>query len=418
MTTRHLAVGAIGLMVGALAVVTTVDATAPPSTGPGGSEPPASEPTATTTSLDDQTDAPEPSAALATPISLGELRFIGEVDIPNLTVVGGTLVGGLSGIDYDPLRDAWIIISDDRSDLNPARFYDSSLTYDGSEFSEGVLLAAHPLLQQTGASYPGQLQGGAIPDPESIRVDPHDGSLWWTSEGNQELGLDPLLTHANPRGLTLATYPLPDRFGANPDDAALGSRNNKALEGLTFAADGESLYAIMEGALYQDAELPTLDHGSVSRIVQFDLAGNVIAEYAYPLDPLPAPGEGDLADLADNGATEILAVSDTTLLVIERAGIPQPGPWDLYVRIYEIDLTGATDVSDLDALADVEYTAVSKALVLDLQQSGLEHVDNIEGITFGPDLDNGNRSLVLVSDNNFDPLSVTQLLAYEVEPTG
>ena len=37
--------------------------------------------------------------------------------------------------------------------------------------------------------------------------------------------------------------------------------------------------------------------------------------------------------------------------------------------------------------------------------------DNLEGMTFGPDLPDGSRTLVLVSDNNFEPLQKTQIVA-------
>ena len=39
-------------------------------------------------------------------------------------------------------------------------------------------------------------------------------------------------------------------------------------------------------------------------------------------------------------------------------------------------------------------------------------LDNVEGMTFGPNLPDGRRSLILVSDNNFDPLAFTQFLAF------
>jgi hypothetical protein len=39
-------------------------------------------------------------------------------------------------------------------------------------------------------------------------------------------------------------------------------------------------------------------------------------------------------------------------------------------------------------------------------------LDNFEGMTFGPDLRDGRRSLVLVSDNNFSPAAFTQFLAF------
>jgi len=43
-------------------------------------------------------------------------------------------------------------------------------------------------------------------------------------------------------------------------------------------------------------------------------------------------------------------------------------------------------------------------------------LDNIEGISMGPVLANGNRSIVLVSDNNFADSQFTQFIAMEVVP--
>ncbi len=41
---------------------------------------------------------------------------------------------------------------------------------------------------------------------------------------------------------------------------------------------------------------------------------------------------------------------------------------------------------------------------------------NVEGVTFGPTLANGRRSLVLVTDNNFNAKEKTQFLLFEVLP--
>ncbi len=57
---------------------------------------------------------------------------------------------------------------------------------------------------------------------------------------------------------------------------------------------------------------------------------------------------------------------------------------------------------------------VAKSLVLDLDTLGIP-LDNIEGITFGETLENGSRSLILVSDNNFSDTQFTQFLAFEVK---
>ena len=63
------------------------------------------------------------SAAADPSITIGSLRFLGATNVPNEAEVDGTLVGGLSGIDYDPVSQEWAIISDDKSDHAPARFY-------------------------------------------------------------------------------------------------------------------------------------------------------------------------------------------------------------------------------------------------------------------------------------------------------
>ena len=59
---------------------------------------------------------------------------------------------------------------------------------------------------------------------------------------------------------------------------------------------------------------------------------------------------------------------------------------------------------------------LKKRLVLDMaKHPEIGRIDNIEGVSFGPRLANGNRSLVFVSDNNFNRNQVTQFLAFEVQ---
>lgn len=72
------------------------------------------------------------------------------------------------------------------------------------------------------------------------------------------------------------------------------------------------------------------------------------------------------------------------------------------------------------------YSAVSKTLLLDLSDlrnddGSVLALDNIEGITWGPEVD-GKPTLILVSDNNFSPAQFTQFVALSVstpipEPT-
>ena len=344
------------------------------------------------------------------------LRLIGEQRIALKQPFNGTLVGGLSGIDYDAASGDWILESDDRSEFNPARFYRATLSYDANSFSGVKLNSVHFLKQASGGNYPNLAharleRGEQVPDVETMRVDPKDGSLWYGSEGNRKVGLDPFVAHASRDGRYLATLPTPAMFRVSQDE--VGSRNNMSFEGLSFSADGNSLWLGMEAALYQDGPLATPERGSVVRITQLDRAGQVLAQYAYPIDAIassPAPGRN-----ADNGVSEILAIDAHRLLIVERAGVEDAdGLYANHVRLYEMDVAGATDIRDVPALAGAAYVPARKRLLLDLEKIGLPRVDNLEGIAWGPRLANGRRSLVMVSDDNFNAQQVTQLLVFEV----
>jgi hypothetical protein len=78
------------------------------------------------------------------------------------------------------------------------------------------------------------------------------------------------------------------------------------------------------------------------------------------------------------------------------------------------DMKSGSDVKDIDALTDnTSVKPVSKQLLLNMDDLGI-YIDNIEGITWGPTLPNGNRTLLLVSDNNFQSFQKTQILLFEV----
>ena len=344
------------------------------------------------------------------------LRLIGEQRIALKQPFEGTTVGGLSGIDYDAASNSWVMESDDRSEINPARFYRATLAYDSTAFSAVTLNSVHFFTQPDGSRYPNLAhakpeRGDQVPDIETIRVDPQDGSLWYGSEGNRKVGLHPFVRHADRDGRYLSTLPTPSMFNVSKNE--VGSRNNMSFEGLSFASDGKSLWLGMEAALYQDGPLATPDHGSVVRITRLDRAGKVLGQYAYAIEPVasrPAPGRE-----ADNGVSEILAVNDRQVLVVERAGVENAdGIYTNHVRVYAMDTEGATDIQAMPALAGAAYVPARKRLLLDLEKIGLPRVDNIEGISWGPRLENGRRSLVMISDDNFNAQQVTQILAFEV----
>src|SRR5882724_1871830 len=74
------------------------------------------------------------SFAAESPHSVGRLRLIGVQTISSHREFQRTVIGGLSGIDYDPASDTWIAETDDKSEFGPTRFYTLKLTYDGKSF--------------------------------------------------------------------------------------------------------------------------------------------------------------------------------------------------------------------------------------------------------------------------------------------
>ena len=56
--------------------------------------------------------------------------------------------------------------------------------------------------------------------------------------------------------------------------------------------------------------------------------------------------------------------------------------------------------------------------MLDLGWRNAGLVTNVEGLAFGPALDNGHRTLALIADNNLIPLLPSQLMVFEVLDPG
>jgi hypothetical protein len=346
------------------------------------------------------------------------LRLIGEQRIAWRQPFMDTVVGGLSGIDYDPASGNWIMESDDRSEESPARFYTARLNYNERQFVSVTLTGMHYFRQKNGSLYPGvqalAATGGEVPDIETIRYDPRDGSIWYGSEGDRKLGMQPFVRHATADGAYLSALDTPPMLRVWPA-SEYGVRNNQAFEGLSFSPDGAALWLGMEAPLYQDGPVASATAGAPSRITRIGRDGKALAQYVYMLDAIPHPATA--GKLHDNGISEILAIDDSRLYVLERSGAQDADDvFRFHCRIYEMDVRGATDVLAVEALKDAAYVAARKRLVLDLDTLPLAHKDNLEGMAFGARLANGHDTLVLVSDDNFNRHQVTQLLVFEIQP--
>ncbi|TAK83276.1 MAG: esterase-like activity of phytase family protein [Aquabacterium sp.] len=355
------------------------------------------------------------------------LTYLGQQVVATGTLFQGTTVGGLSGIDYNPATGRYLAISDDRSAINPARYYELSL--DLSKFqrsntpgSAGVgFLATTPILTAAGATH-----AANTVDPEGLRLNRATGTLYWTNEGQRTAAgfQNPTVREMKADGSYLRDFAVPTKYqplgSAASTVAAAGDRgiyNNLAFESLAISTDGKTLYTATENALTQDGPTAGLGHGSPSRILSFDIAtGAAGAEYVYQVGPVvdtPDPAGG----FVTNGLTDLLAVGDRQFIGIERSFSLGK---DYEIRLYAIDARSATDVSGLDSLEGASFTAVTKTLLLDLgdlknDDGSALVLDNIEGITLGPVVD-GRQTIVLVADNNFAGNQFTQFVALSLVP--
>ena len=83
------------------------------------------------------------------------------------------------------------------------------------------------------------------------------------------------------------------------------------------------------------------------------------------------------------------------------------------VKVFLCELKKATNVKNFNSLQNQKFQLASKKLILNMDDLGI-FIDNIEGLTFGPKLANGNQSLLFVSDNNFSDKQKTQVLVFEL----
>lgn len=355
--------------------------------------------------------APAP-ASRAAPSAPTLLRVIGTTALPHGTTYGGTPVGGLSGIDYDPERDLYVLISDDRSTHAPARLYTARLRVTDTAIAPPEFTGVHTLLHASGQAFAPPrrpIPGMDVLDPEAVRWRPGTGHVLWTSEGDFTRGFGPQLRESRADGTAVRDISLPGVFQPAPGS---GPRRNGTLEGLALEPGGRTAWLSMELPWYQDgpAATPT-SPGAPVRFTAIDVdSGRPLRQIAYQPDAVPHARRVPLGPQI-NGVAEILADGPHHLLVLERAFSAGAG---MSVRIYRIDTREGEDTLHRPALDGARLAP--KTLVADFARLGLS-VDNLEGMAWGPRLPNGRCVLVFVSDDNFNPAQVTQFIAAEYLPS-
>ena len=210
-----------------------------------------------------------------------------------------------------------------------------------------------------------------------------DGTFWVTDE------YGPGLLHVDADGRTLERITPRTGEGRTLPAVLVRRRPNRGFECLAVTTDQRLLVAILEAPL--DNPRSAGRTSRINRIVALDLESGQFRQFAYVLEN---PG------VTTNGLS---AVSGNQFLVLER---DDKFPGDsadpsAFKRVYRIDLTGATDLSDssdalagrlfggktLEELTVAELAAagivpVAKKLVVDLLAPELAYPHNKpEGVT-------------------------------------
>lgn len=218
----------------------------------------------------------------------------------------------------------------------------------------------------------------------------------------------PSLVHVDAEGSFLGKIAVPERYSNQPS-------NNKGLESLSLSPSGSYLFTSNESALVEDGPAATKTLGTLVRLLRIEVASNAYAQYTYRTEPLGAGSGGDM------GVSDVLALGDDSLLVLERGYQSNYGNT---IRLFRVNLAGARDVAAVAALGE-EPEVLEKELVADvaaLPPGATTHpaqqpnplLDNYEALAFGPTLADGRRLLLLLSDDNAQASQVARMLVLAV----
>ncbi|MEU7422829.1 esterase-like activity of phytase family protein [Streptomyces sp. NPDC040750] len=307
---------------------------------------------------------PAPASGHACSPAVALDRFSDALD---KTTYDGTFVGNLSALAVD--RDGSLAALGDRSSL---------FRLDGRTLRPtGVLALAD--------------EKGAPLDSEALVVD-RDGTRLVTSE------TEPSVRRYSRAGMILDRLPVPSSLQVAPAGRAT---SNLTFEGLTLLPGGRTLLASMEAPLSGDAaDIDRFQTWTRTRGGHFRLA----AQYGYRADALL-------------GVSEVQATPDGRLLVLERGFTAGVGNT---VRLYLADPRRATDTRGVENLTGGPgVRLVGKTLLADLaacpslgatarQPQPNPLLDNIEGMTVTGRDHAGRLKVLLVSDDNQNPVQTTR----------
>ena len=333
------------------------------------------------------------------------LHFLDEFTVKDSLEFQNTIIGGISGIDFDN-NQYYMVVDDAR---NP-QILVANINFDKDSirsvnFKKVIKIDTTSLFFKNNAL-----------DLEAIFIS--DNQITLASEGAIRKGKDPIIFTTDTLGNYQNRTEIPTYFKAN---SLAKPKHNATFESSSKSYDNKGFWIGMEGVLAADGEEPTFDKTqSPARITYFDnQTKKATKQFAYQLEKIDKPAKGTI-NL--NGVTAILEYEKNSFFVVERIYQSGYGAYGNTVRIFKVTIDDtSTNTLNIESLKEEKYIPLKKELLFDFKtiKNKLTDkiIDNIEGITFGPKLSNGNRSLLLVSDDNFQIYGkqLNQFLLLEID---
>lgn len=330
-----------------------------------------------------------------------EIEFFQRITLAHKLKFKKSVIGGLSGLFYDPAMDRIFAVSDDRGNISEPRFYQFKWdSANGRITPEKVIFLTVNKTELSHKSSKSSTKSfAAVLDMEGISKTPW-GDFLFVNEGdmNHKPRVNPQLIDVKPDGTIVKEFEIPEKFLPEPSgQQKMGVRNNLSFEGLAANPNGKEWVIATEAPLMQEPQ-------KFVRFVQYTMPEAWVLkpgkEWKYPWDgELKEPRA--LIQMA-NGIAEIIYLDDHRLLVLERGVLVTGNGMEFRIQIFEVDLTKGEELK--------------KTLVLDLKaDKNTGPIENYEGMTLGPTLSDGKRSLILVSDDNFMRNLSTKFLIFKIK---
>jgi len=336
--------------------------------------------------------------------SLPLLLWVGEFTRPSGTPYPGIPAeppyGSISGLAPDQTTSQWIGVIDDR-DRTRIAWLRVSYTAKGLEVV--------PTKMQELRAGPG-LDARVVTkaDLEAIAALPN-GDFVLSEEGHivadtKEVW-QPALLQMNHDGIVTGVINFPKQFQISGDNKT-GLRDNQGFEGLAVTPGGR-LIAGLEQPLIEDG-MTTFDRPGAGRLIEFVPSGSTFKpghQWRYMISPTPrVEGFEETCSDGENGLVELLGLSETRLISMERACLMSKDRQFVAnaIQLFSVELVGGE---------------ARKQLLMDFKdleprlRSVLPRLENFEAMTFGP-IVNGMKTLLIGSDDNFRATQKTSFLLF------